>query len=92
MEYNDTNVVVAGEKFEIVEVDQRKKARSGVEGSVLDGLDSSQKIGEIILRADAEKYSLEELMDQKAKMDFFSWGHSFLARRSRNQSPMPIIW
>ena len=58
LEYNETNVVVAGEKFEIVDVDQRKKARTAVEGSVLDGLDSSQKIGEIILRAEAEKYSL----------------------------------
>ena len=45
LEYNETNVVVGGEKFEIVDVDERKKARTAVEGSVLDGLDSSQKIG-----------------------------------------------
>ena len=67
MGYNATNVVVAGEKFEIVDVDQRKKAPTAVEGSVLDGLDSSQRV-------DAEKYSLEELMDQKAKMVFFFHG------------------
>ena len=74
LEYAETNVVVAGWTFEIVDVDQRKKARTAVEGSVLDGLDSSQKIGEIILSAEAEKYSLEELTDQKAKMDSFFMG------------------
>ena len=57
MEFNATNVAAAGEKFEIVDVDQRKEAQraamphfttsdsTAVQGSVLDGLDIAQKIG-----------------------------------------------
>ena len=79
LEYNKNKAAAAGEKFEIVDPNERKEAQCAamlhfttsdeyfaVETSELDGLDSAQKIGEIITRADAGKYTL--------------------------QSPRPIIW
>ena len=57
MEYNAKQAAAAGDKFEIVDADERKEAQraamlhfttsdsTAVQGSVLDGLDSAQKIG-----------------------------------------------
>ena len=95
--YNAEKAAAAGEKFEIVDMAERKEAQRAamlqftmsdgtvVAGSVLDSLDSAQKIGEILVRADADKYTVDELMARKAQLDTFFMG-AFVPRPTSQES------